>query len=260
MELRNQILKTLNECEFYFKQLKETEKNQILIDIPTVVSENQQQQFKEIKVQNTLTNLQIEIPQKSSQTSVISELSNYSTLSEFDNAINQCTKCELCKSRNKFVFGAGNPNADLMLVGEAPGADEDKIGVPFVGRSGKLLDKILGAIEIKREDVFVANILKCRPPDNRDPMASEVEKCEPYLKRQIELINPKIILALGRIAAQTLLRTKDSLTKLRQKEHNYHGKILMVTYHPAALLRNPNWKRPTWEDVQKVKKIYVGLR
>ncbi|KAA3598473.1 MAG: uracil-DNA glycosylase [Calditrichaeota bacterium] len=200
------------------------------------------------------------MPEKPSQSSVISDLSKYSTLSEFDNAINQCTKCVLCESRNKFVFGAGNPNADLMLVGEAPGADEDKNGVPFVGRSGKLLDKILAAIDISREDVFIANILKCRPPENRDPLASEVDKCEPYLKRQIELINPKVILALGRIAGQTLLRTKDSLTKLRQKEHNYHGKILMVTYHPAALLRNPNWKRPTWEDVQKVKKIYEGLK
>lgn len=257
MELGNQILDILNDCESYFKQLKETERNQILIDFPAV---SEQQQFEEIQVPNTQTNLQIEMPEKPSQSSVISDLSKYSTLSEFDNAINQCTKCVLCESRNKFVFGAGNPNADLMLVGEAPGADEDKNGVPFVGRSGKLLDKILAAIDISREDVFIANILKCRPPENRDPLASEVDKCEPYLKRQIELINPKVILALGRIAGQTLLRTKDSLTKLRQKEHNYHGKILMVTYHPAALLRNPNWKRPTWEDVQKVKKIYEGLK
>lgn len=257
MENGNQILDILNDCESYFKQLKDSEKNQILIDFPTV---SEQQQLEEIQAQNTQTNLQIEMPQNPTQTEIISDFSKYSTLSEFENAINQCTKCELCESRNKFVFGAGNPNADLMLVGEAPGADEDKNGVPFVGRAGKLLDKILAAIDINREDVFIANILKCRPPNNRDPLASEVDKCEPYLKRQIELINPKVILALGRIAGQTLLKTNKSLTKLRQEEHNYHGKILMVTYHPAALLRNPNWKRPTWEDVQKVKKIYEELR
>jgi DNA polymerase len=143
-----------------------------------------------------------------------------------------------------------------MLIGEAPGRDEDLSGVPFVGRAGQLLNKILEAIRFKREDVYIANIVKCRPPNNRDPLPSEVEKCEPYLKKQIDIIQPKFILALGRIAGQTLLRTNASLTQLRGKVHNYHGIKLIVTYHPAALLRNPHWKRPAWEDVQFLRKLY----
>ncbi|MCB2205721.1 uracil-DNA glycosylase [bacterium] len=170
-----------------------------------------------------------------------------------------CMKCALGETRNQFVFGVGNPQADVVLVGEAPGAEEDKKGEPFVGRAGKLLDKILEAVDFKREDVFICNILKCRPPNNRDPLATEVEQCEPYLHKQLELLQPKVMLALGRIAAQTLLRTNDSLTKLRAGTHTYHGVPLIVTYHPAALLRNPNWKRPTWEDVQKFRALYDEL-
>ena len=178
------------------------------------------------------------------------------TLDALNRHICECTKCRLGATRTKFVFGVGNPNADVMVIGEAPGADEDKQGEPFVGRAGQLLNKILEAINFKREEVYIANILKCRPPENRRPHPDEVEQCEPYLWKQIELIRPKFILALGLTAAQTLLKTTESLTQLRASVHDYHGVPLYVTYHPAALLRNPEWKRPTWEDVQKLRKAY----
>lgn len=167
-----------------------------------------------------------------------------------------CLKCPLGETRNRFVFGVGNPDATLMLIGEAPGADEDRLGEPFVGRAGKLLDRILEAIDFAREQVYIANILKCRPPGNRDPQPAEVDACEPYLRRQLELIRPVVICALGRVAAQTLLKTKAPLGKLRGGVHHYEGRPLLVTYHPAALLRNPQWKRPTWEDVQMLRKLH----
>jgi uracil-DNA glycosylase len=181
------------------------------------------------------------------------------SLAELHELIHDCRKCPLGDTRNRFVFGVGDPRADVVIVGEAPGADEDKQGEPFVGRAGQLLNKILEAVDFRREDVFICNILKCRPPNNRDPLAGEVEQCEPYLHKQLELLQPKIMLALGRIAAQTLLRTNDSLTKLRASVHTYQGIPLVVTYHPAALLRNPNWKRPTWEDVQKFRSLYDDI-
>jgi DNA polymerase len=146
-----------------------------------------------------------------------------------------------------------------MFIGEAPGRDEDQQGKPFVGRAGQLLTKIIEAIQFQREDVFIANILKCRPPDNRDPQPEEAEACLPYLGIQIQLIQPKIICALGRVAAQTLLQTTTPLGKLRGRFHDFHGTKLIVTYHPAALLRNPNFKRPTWEDVQLLRKEYDRL-
>ena len=146
-----------------------------------------------------------------------------------------------------------------MLIGEAPGAEEDKQGIPFVGRAGKLLTDILKAINFEREEVYIANILKCRPPNNRDPLPSEREVCKPYLYKQIELIKPKIILCLGKVASNVLLNKNDSLTKLRGDVHELNGIKAMVTYHPAALLRNPHWKKGTWEDVQKVRKLYDEL-
>lgn len=182
-----------------------------------------------------------------------------STLDELNSQICTCQKCPLGATRTKFVFGVGNPNATLMLVGEAPGADEDAQGEPFVGRAGQLLNKILEAINFKRGDVYICNILKCRPPNNRTPQADEVERCIPYLKKQIELIKPKVILCLGLVAAQNLLHTTEGLGKLRGRKLTYEGIPLMVTYHPAALLRNPNWKRPAWEDVQAVRKLHDGL-
>ena len=181
-------------------------------------------------------------------------------LAELDNMICNCHKCLLGKQRTNFVFGVGNPNADVVLVGEAPGAEEDKQGIPFVGRAGKLLTDILKAINFTRDEVYICNILKCRPPGNRNPLPDEIGKCEPYLLRQLELIKPKFILSLGAFASQTLLETKESLGKMRGKIYDYvvgDEKIkLMVTFHPAALLRNPNWKKPTWQDVQLFRKEY----
>lgn len=168
-------------------------------------------------------------------------------------------KCPLGKTRTKFVFGVGNPDADIMLIGEAPGADEDRQGEPFVGRAGQLLNKILEAVGLTREEVYICNILKCRPPGNRDPQPPEVEQCEPYLHKQIDLVKPRIILALGRIAGQTLLRTGDPLGSLRSQVHDYLGIPMIIVYHPAALLRNPNFKKTMWEDMKAFKHYYDNL-
>ncbi len=184
---------------------------------------------------------------------------NAESLDEMNAQICECTKCSLGHTRTKFVFGVGNPRATLMVVGEAPGADEDAQGEPFVGRAGQLLNKILKAINFEREDVFICNILKCRPPNNRKPLPEEVEQCMPYLRKQIAMVKPKVILCLGLTAAQNLLGTLESLGSLRGKKLSFEGIPLMVTYHPAALLRNPNWKQPTWEDVQAVRKLHDEL-
>jgi len=178
-------------------------------------------------------------------------------LTELYDIIHNCQNCLLSKTRNKFVFGVGNPEADVMLIGEAPGAEEDKQGIPFVGRAGKLLTDILRAIDFEREDVYIANIVKCRPPQNRNPLPSEVDACIPYLYKQIELIKPKVILCLGLVAASSLFNKKYTLTKMRGNVYDVQGIKTMVTYHPAALLRNPNWKRGCWEDVKKFKQLYI---
>ena len=170
-------------------------------------------------------------------------------------AVAGCTRCPLYATATNPVPGEGNPAADFMVVGEAPGATEDETGKPFVGRAGQLLTQILAAIQLTREDVFICNVLKHRPPGNRNPEPDEVRACSPYLIRQIELIKPKVILALGTFSAQTLLETKIPIGKLRGQIHQYHGVPVVVTYHPAALLRNPAWKRPTWEDVQLARRI-----
>jgi len=167
-----------------------------------------------------------------------------------------CTRCRLAEGRKSVVFGEGDPSADLLVVGEAPGLEEDKSGRPFVGPAGKLLDKMLAAIEFRREEVFICNVLKCRPPDNRDPLGDEVASCRPYLRRQVELIKPKAICAFGRFAAQTLLASEASLTRLRGATHDFMGIPVVATYHPAALLRNTQWKRPAWEDLQRLRRIY----
>jgi len=177
------------------------------------------------------------------------------TLDEIARTVAECTRCPLYATAKNPVPGIGDPNADFMIVGEAPGANEDEQGQPFVGQAGQLLNKIIGAINLTRDDVFIANVLKHRPPGNRNPLPEEVTACSPYLVRQIELIRPKVILALGTFAAQTLLDTKLTIGKLRGQVHRYYGVPLVVTYHPAALLRNPAWKRPTWEDVQLARRI-----
>jgi len=181
------------------------------------------------------------------------------SLSALNDMLCTCMKCPLGQTRTKFVFGVGNPNATLMIVGEAPGADEDAQGEPFVGRAGQLLNKILEAIGFRREDVYICNILKCRPPNNRKPQADEVDRCLPYLRKQIQLVRPALILCLGLTAAENLLGTTESLGRLRGRTLHYEGTPVMVTYHPAALLRNPNWKRPTWEDVQAARVLHDGL-
>ena len=177
------------------------------------------------------------------------------SLEEIARTIAGCRRCQLYATATNPVPGVGNPEADFMCVGEAPGANEDQQGEPFVGQAGQLLNKILAAIDLRREDVFIANVLKHRPPGNRNPLPDEVVACSPYLVRQIELVRPKVILALGTFAAQTLLETKLTIGKLRGQVHRYYGVPLIVTYHPAALLRNPSWKRPTWEDVQLARRI-----
>jgi DNA polymerase len=184
----------------------------------------------------------------------------FASLGEIAAAVKACTDCALHATAQNSVPGEGNPAAGLMCIGEAPGATEDETGRPFVGQAGQLLTKILAAINLSRDDVFICNVLKHRPPGNRNPLPAEVTACSPYLIRQIELIRPKVILALGTFAAQTLLDTRLAIGKLRGQVHRYYGVPLIVTYHPAALLRNPSWKRPTWEDVQLAKRILDDAR
>jgi len=167
-----------------------------------------------------------------------------------------CTKCRLCEARTRTVPGEGAADARLVVVGEGPGRTEDATGRPFVGQAGELLTKILAAIDLPRERVFICNVVKCRPPENRLPQYDEIASCVPYLFRQLELIRPSVILAMGGTAAQTLLNTKQSLGALRNKTHRFRGIPLIVTYHPAALLRNPNWKRPTWDDVRIARRFF----
>ncbi len=169
-----------------------------------------------------------------------------------------CKKCALCRDRKNAVPGEGPPDADLMVVGEGPGANEDEQGRPFVGRAGKLLDDILAAIGCPRETVYIANIVKCRPPQNRNPEREEIAECVSYLHRQIALVKPRVIIAMGGVAASTLLEFKGSLGSLRNKVHMFRGVPLVVTYHPAALLRNPNWKKPTWDDVRIARRLLAG--
>ena len=169
-----------------------------------------------------------------------------------------CTACGLCETRQRVVFGAGDGEANLMFVGEGPGAQEDRQGLPFVGPAGQLLTKIIQAIDLRREDVYITNVVKCRPPNNRDPQPDETAACRSFLDRQIELIAPRVIVALGRVAAQLLLGTKTSLGRMRGTWHEAGGVPVRVTYHPAFLLRDPSYKRATWEDMQIVRDRLLG--
>ncbi len=186
---------------------------------------------------------------------IASSIEKLDSLDEIARKVKKCTLCPLCETATNPVPGEGDPKAGLVCVGEAPGAKEDETGRPFVGQAGQLLTKILAAIDLTREQVFICNVLKHRPPGNRNPAPGEVEACSPYLIRQLELIKPKVIVAFGTFAAQTLLQTKAPIGQLRGLVHRYHGIPLVVTYHPAALLRNPAWKRPTWEDVKLARRI-----
>jgi uracil-DNA glycosylase family 4 len=172
--------------------------------------------------------------------------------------IGDCTRCRLHKGRTNLVFGVGNPDADLMFVGEGPGADEDAQGEPFVGRAGQLLNNMISAMGLKREEVYIANVVKCRPPGNRTPERDECDICSPFLLQQIEVIKPKVVVALGAVAAKTLLAVNDSMANLRGRWYDFHGTRMAVTYHPAYLLRDPRQKKETWKDLQMVMK-YLGL-
>jgi uracil-DNA glycosylase family 4 len=173
--------------------------------------------------------------------------------------LGDCRRCKLHAYRTQIVFGTGNPRAKLAFVGEAPGRDEDLKGEPFVGLAGQLLTKIIQAIQLSREQVYIGNIIKCRPPENRNPEPDEITACEPFLIKQLQVIRPKLICALGTFAAQTLLKTEEKISSLRGKFHAYQGIPLMPTYHPAYLLRNPNRKREVWEDMKKIKREYDKL-
>ncbi|MCP3964461.1 MAG: uracil-DNA glycosylase [bacterium] len=174
-------------------------------------------------------------------------------LGELATEASECAACRLSEGRKQVVFGSGNPDADLMLVGEGPGAEEDRRGLPFVGPAGELLTKILRAIDLERDEVYIANVVKCRPPSNRDPERDEIAACRGYLERQIELVRPRVIVALGRVAAQALFGTTEALGRLRGRWHTVRGVPARATYHPAALLRYSKYKRPTWEDMQEVR-------
>lgn len=180
----------------------------------------------------------------------------YESMEDLRAAVENCRACPLHESRTNVVFGAGNEDARLVFVGEAPGADEDRQGQPFVGRAGQKLTQIIEAIGLSRPEVYIANVLKCRPPGNRNPLPEEIRACEPHLIEQLRLMKPKVICALGTFAAQTLLRTNQSISRLRGRFHTYQNVKLMPTYHPAYLLRNPKSKRQVWEDVQMVRAEY----
>ena len=177
-------------------------------------------------------------------------------LQELEKKYQTCTKCALHSGRNKFCYGNGNPDAKLLIIGEGPGADEDRMGEVFVGRSGQLLTKMLSAIKLSRDEVYIANIVKCRPPENRNPLPEEKSACLPYLEEQISIIQPEFILMLGKVAAVTLLEIDQTLTAFRQQTYNFRGIKTYVSYHPSALLRNPSWKKLAWIDLQKLQKDY----
>lgn len=181
------------------------------------------------------------------------------TLDAARQVLGECTRCKLHPHRTQIVFGVGDPQADLVFVGEAPGADEDAQGEPFVGRAGQLLTRMIEAIGLKRGEVYICNVLKCRPPNNRTPETDEIASCEPFLIAQLKAIKPKLICALGGVAVSSLLKTKTPLSKLRGAFHDYQGIPLLVTYHPAYLLRNPNEKKSAWQDLQLLQNEYIRL-
>ncbi|MFO7810905.1 MAG: uracil-DNA glycosylase [Candidatus Delongbacteria bacterium] len=183
------------------------------------------------------------------------KMKNFESLKELEKTVLECRECALHKTRNKVVFGKGSAKERLVIIGEAPGGEEDKTGIPFVGRAGQLLTKMLAAINIERENVYICNVLKCRPPNNRDPLPEEIRKCSFYLDKQLEFLKPRYILALGRIAAQRLLGIQTTMKELRGAIHNYKDIPVIVTYHPSALLRNSKWKYPAWEDLKKLKEL-----
>jgi DNA polymerase len=197
--------------------------------------------------------------EENTPTSENNSVSSAEELAQLQAAARECRKCRLASTRHSVVVGEGNPFADIVVIGEAPGAEEDASGRPFVGRSGQLLGKILQAVHFEREEVYICNILKCRPPGNRNPLEDEIECCMPWLLRQLQIIKPKIVLILGKVAANTILANKLPMGIMRGKLIRWKEFDCFVTYHPAALLRNPNWKRACWEDVQLMRRHYEKL-
>ncbi len=261
-------MNNLKKAEEYLKSLIEQGEDFISLDIENLkpIPNYEAMPKKKIKV-SAVTQIQKQVnkPKTEVQNAVLNvalgntvdtNWKNASTLDDLNRCIKDCQECPLGATRTNFVFGEGNPNADILIIGEAPGEKEDKHGRPFIGRAGQLLTKILESIEIKREDVFIANICKCRPPANRRPVSSEVATCKPYLMKQIDIINPQFIISLGLTSIDSLLGKKHRMGEIRGQVMEYNGRQLMVTYHPAALLRNPNWKRPVWEDMKKLKGLY----
>jgi DNA polymerase len=233
--------------EKLLRQIEQREGNRLYIN-KSIMAEEEKQQSDETTGQSLFG-----YPESPENTQ---SWQNARTLDQLYDMIHSCNKCPLGETRNKFVFGEGNPDSAIMVIGEGPGADEDAQGRPFVGRAGQLLTKILNAIGFDRKDVFIGNIVKCRPPNNRRPESSEVEHCEPYLHKQIELINPRFIVALGLTAVDTLLKKKHRMADIRGSFMDYRGREMLVTYHPAALLRNPNLKKAVWEDVKELRRKY----
>lgn len=208
-------------------------------------------------------NLYVEVdckkPLAAQKNNIAAAMNNTERMDDLGGAVVGCKRCSLAVTRKNIVFGDGNPSAKIVFVGEAPGADEDEQGLPFVGRAGQLLTNIIKAMGLERNDVYICNILKCRPPGNRNPLPEEIHLCEPFLKKQLQIISPQIICALGTFAAKTLLKTETPISALRGRFHLYEGIKLMPTYHPAYLLRNPSAKKQVWDDVRLIMKE-IGIR
>lgn len=215
------------------------------------------QEFKEIV---SLTRRYIEQEMGLEEGDCLKEAAEGAPLDPVRGLIADCKKCSLWTSRTNIVLGAGNEEADLVIIGEAPGNDEDVAGEPFVGRAGKLLTKMLGAVKISREEVYITNVVKCRPPQNRDPKEEEISSCSPYLSEQLKILKPKLILTLGNFATRTLLKTTEGITQLRGKIFSYEGIPLLPTFHPSALLHNPNLKKYAWEDLKRLRKEVDRLK
>jgi DNA polymerase len=246
----NEKQKILSDARDFLRQQEEMYGGDVLIEKST--SSQQIKPKEEVKKNKQTEHSSVKEP-------VSGRLETLPTLAELQKTVSVCIKCQLCKTRTQTVFGSGNTKAVIMFIGEAPGADEDAQGLPFVGRAGQLLTKMIEesrSLGLPRSEVYIANILKCRPPENRKPQPGEIEQCEPYLIAQIENIRPKIICALGATAANTLLNNSLSMGAMRGQTYDYHGTPLLVTYHPAALLRNPNWKQPAWDDMLRLRAIY----
>lgn len=246
--MKKEVRKVLDEAKRYLLQQQSLFGDEIILPKSKIMDEKEQEQPKEKLVEKPTDEL----------FGVDPTWVEAKTLDELEVKIKNCVKCPLGKMRTNFVFGVGNPNSEVVFIGEAPGADEDLQGEPFVGRAGQLLNQLLASVGFRRDEVYICNVLKCRPPGNRDPQPSEIEACSPYLIKQLEIIKPRLIVSLGRFPVQTLLRTNASLSSLRGQIFEWRGIKMIATYHPAAALRNQQWKRPLLEDLRKAREILLA--